>query len=126
MPAHEEAPGRDQRTEGTPYHENNTSVADCTESLSVARELIEAGIPVFVAKPATNANGSWNPGGGHNGCGYWFPRGWQRTEPNPSVLDDYRPGDALGLVDTDPRSGGDDSRAALDADGAMPRVYGVA
>jgi hypothetical protein len=102
--------------------------------LSVARDLIKAGIPVFVAKPATNADGSWDPDGGHNGCGYWLPKDWQRTEPDPRVLEGYRPGYALGMVcghkldgvDTDPRNGGDESRAALDADGAMPRVYGTA
>ena len=87
----EETPGRDQRTEGTPQHENNARIADYTESLSMARELIEAGIPVFVAKPATFGDGRWNPDGGHNGCGYWLPKGWQRTEPDLRVLDDCRP-----------------------------------
>ena len=65
---------------------------------------------------------------------YWLPKGWQKTEPDPRVLDNYRPGDALAMVcgygldglDTDPRSGGDKSRAALEADRAMPRVYGKA
>ena len=52
----EEAPSRDQRTRGD--SENTSSVADYTESLSVARELIEAGIPVFVAKPATDSRRS--------------------------------------------------------------------
>ena len=128
----EEAPSRDQRTRGD--SENTSSVADYTESLSVARELIEAGIPVFVAKPATDSDGSWDPDGGHNRCGYWLPKGWQKTEPDLRVLDVYRPGDALGMVcghkldgvDTDPHKGGDDSRAALEADGAMPHIYGKA
>ena len=128
----EEAPSRDQRTRGD--SENTSSVADYTESLSVARELIEAGIPVFVAKPATDSDGRWNPAGGHNGTGYWLPSGWQKTEPDVRVLDDYRPGDALGMVcghkldgvDTDPRNGGDESRAALEAEGIMPRIYGKA
>jgi hypothetical protein len=129
-----ETPGRDQRTEGTPQHENNSSVADYTEALSVARDLIEAGIPVFVAKPDTDADGRWNPAGGHNGCGYWLPKGWQKTEPDLRVLDDFRPGDALCMVcghkldgvDTDPRSGGDKSRAAVEAERIMPRIYGKA
>ena len=128
----EEAPSRDQRTRGD--SENTSSVADYTESLSVARELIEAGIPVFVAKPATDSDGRWDPTGGHNRCGYWLPKGWQKTEPDLRVLDVYRPGDALGMVcghkldgvDTDPHKGGDDSRAALEADGAMPHIYGKA
>ena len=50
---------------------------------------------------------------------------WQKTEPDLRVLDDYQPGDALGMVcghkldgvDTDPRTGGDKSRGALEADG---------
>ena len=42
MPAYNSAPGGDQPAEGTPQHEKNTSVADYTESLSVARDLIEA------------------------------------------------------------------------------------
>jgi hypothetical protein len=67
----EEAPSRDQRTRGD--SENTSSVADYTESLSVARDLIEAGIPVFVAKPALDRGGNWMSDGGHNGCGYWLP-----------------------------------------------------
>jgi hypothetical protein len=94
----------------------------------------QGGYPVFVAKPAANADGNWDPDEGHNGCGYWLPKAWQRTQPDPRALGDYRPGDALGMVcghgldgvDTDPRSGGEESRAGLAADGAMPRVYGVA
>ncbi len=129
-----EAPGPDPRIEGNPDHGKYASPAEYAESLSVARNLIEAGIPVFVAKPATFADGSWNPGGGHNGCGYWLPTGWQRTEPDVGVLDDYKPGCALGMVcghkldglDVDPRNGGTESRVALEAKGAVPRIYGKA
>ncbi len=103
-------------------------------TVDVMRDLIKAGIPVFVARPDVGPDGRWKPDGGHNGCGYWLPRQWQRTEPNPRVLDTYRPGDALGMVcghkldgvDVDPRGGGDGSRAALETDGVMPRVYGKA
>ena len=128
----EEAPSRDQRTRGD--SETTSSGANYTESLSVARELIEAGIPAFVAKPATDSDGSWIPDGGHNRCGYWLPKGWQRTEPDLGVLDRYKPSDALGMVcghkvdgvDTDPRSGGDKSRAALEVERIMPGIYGKA
>lgn len=107
---------------------------DCTESLLLARNLIQVGIPVFIAKQAISGDGRWDPQGGHSGCGYWLPKAWQETEPDQRVLDDYQPGDALGMVcghrvdgvDTDPRSGGDESRRRLDADGVMPCVYGVA
>jgi P4 family phage/plasmid primase-like protien len=132
MPPHEEAPDRDKHGGGD--SENTSSVADYSEPLSVARSLIDAGIPVFVAKPARFNDGRWNPDGGHNKCGYWLPPGWQKTEPDVGVLDDYRPSDALGMVcghkldglDTDPRNGGGESRVALQAEGAMPRVYGKA
>ena len=130
-----EGDGRDLRTSGPPRNsENNPRAQDYRKSLSVAQELINAGIPVFVAKPDTDQDGNWNPRGCHNGCGYWLPKGWQRTKPDLRVLDGYAPGDALGMVcghkvdglDTDPRNGGDKSRAALEAEGAMPRVYGKA
>ena len=35
-------------------------------------------------------------------------------------------GHKLDGVDTDPHKGGDDSRSALEADGAMPHIYGKA
>ncbi|WP_231382575.1 helix-turn-helix domain-containing protein [Mycobacterium simiae] len=105
-----------------------------TDPLWVARVLIEAGVPVFIAKPAKHFDGGWDSSGGHHGCGYWLPKKWQSTEPDLRVLEKYQPGDALGMVcgrkvdgvDTDPRNGGDKSRADLAASGTMPRVYGVA
>ena len=128
------APGPDHPTVRKPDHGEHASPAECSESLSVARNLIHAGIPVFVAKPATHTDGSWNPGGGHNGCGYWLPKEWPKTTPDLRMLDLYEAGDALAMVcghkvdglDADPRNGGDESRAALDAKGAIPRVYGIA
>ena len=93
-----EPPDQDKRTRADSRGADNASGAEYTESLSVARDLIEAGIPVFVAKPATNNDGSWSPGGGHNGCGYWLPKGWPRTEPDLHVLDQHEPDDALGMV----------------------------
>jgi hypothetical protein len=129
-----EAPSPNCRTAGKADRRDCASPTEHAESLSVARALIEAGIPVFIAKPATNSDGSWDSSGGHHGCGYWLPKAWQATEPDHRVLDQYEPGDALGMVcghkvdgvDTDPRNGGDESRADLAARGAMPRVYGVA
>ncbi|PBC35036.1 hypothetical protein CJ179_50215 [Rhodococcus sp. ACS1] len=99
--------------------------------LDIARALIGCGIPIFVAHPALEG-GTWNPRSGHGKCGYWLPTRWQNTIPDPTVLDGYRPGDALcmvtghgiDVVDTDPRNGGDTERAGLDAAGIMPTVYG--
>ena len=96
VPEYEEAPSRDQRTRGD--SENTSSIADYAESLSVARDLIKAGIPVFVAKPDTDSDGRWNPAGGHNATGYWLPKKWQQTQLDLGVLDSYKPSEALAMV----------------------------
>jgi IclR helix-turn-helix domain len=116
------------------HYNDPPSQPDAAEALQVARSLIDAGVPVFIAKPDADQDGRWNPCGGHNRCGYWLPKAWPKIEPDHRVLDQYEPGDALGMVcghkvdgiDTDPRSGGGESHAALDADGVIPRVYGLA
>jgi hypothetical protein len=90
-----------------------------TPALDIARQLAAEGIPIFVAHPDPSAP-----------TGYRLPSGWQRTIPNPAVVDSWRPGMALcavmghgiDLVDIDPRNGGDP--AALD--GKMPISYGYA
>lgn len=98
-------------------------------ALDVARQLAASGVPVFLARPALDDSGQWNPAAGAGG--YWLPRGWQTTEADPATLDDWQPGMAvcavtggpLDLLDTDPRSGGDTSRAELERDGLLPRVW---
>lgn len=90
--------------------------------LAVARAMVAAGIPVFIA--------ARNHGSGHE---FLLPKSWQTTKPNPEVIDRWRPGMALcavmGVVcdgaDTDPRNGGAESRADLVAAGVWPKVYGV-
>lgn len=90
--------------------------------LEVAREMIRVGIPIFAA--------ARNHG---QGSEFHFPRAWQETRPNESVLDQWKPGMALcavtgvvaDVLDTDPRNGGDASRAQLVAAGMWPRVYGT-
>lgn len=80
--------------------------------ITVARELIRMGVPIFVGRRADSF-----PSGGTGDTGYHLPSGWQQTEPDESVLGDYRDGDALAAVmgatfdvlDTDPRHSGDDS-----------------
>lgn len=72
------------------------------EALSIARRLASAGIPIFIANPASNKTG------------FTPPSGWQNTVADPSVVDLWRPGLALcacmgsglDLIDIDPRNGG--------------------
>lgn len=73
------------------------------QALGIARLLIKAGMPVFLAAP--------NPSSRH---GFDLPGGWQMTEPDTAVIDAWRPGMALcavtgrtlDLVDIDAYSGG--------------------
>lgn len=102
-------------------------MSDLTEGqrkgLAIARAMVEAGIPVFVA--------ARNHGTGHE---FHLPKAWQQTRPNPEVIDRWRPGMALcavtgvvaDVLDTDPRNGGDASRQEIISSGMWPRVYGVA
>lgn len=90
-----------------------------SSALDVARQLVAAGIPVFIAQSDATAKTGYRP-----------PPRWERTVPDPDVVDRWQPGLALcavmgcglDLIDFDPRNGGDP--AALD--GMLPRVYGVA
>lgn len=103
------------------------------DALKHARNLIEHGVPVFIAEPAMR-NGHWDPAGGHDGTGYWMPKGWQKTVPDVAVLDRWRPGKALcavmghgvDLLDVDPRNGGDVTKAGLQDAAMWPRSYGTA
>lgn len=96
------------------------------EGLDTARYLAGCGVPIFLAPPAM-AGKEWDYSGGHNGTGYLFPRGWQRTKPDPSVLDRWREGWAVCAVmgyevdglDLDLYKGGH-------LNGVMPKVYGTA
>lgn len=91
--------------------------------LGVACHMIQIGIPVFVA--ARNSMDT--------GPEFLYPKGWETTRPNESVIDRWRPGMALcavtgvraDVLDTDPRNGGAESRADLMAAGVWPRVYGT-
>lgn len=86
--------------------------------LDVARSLAAAGIPVFIAPRDDTAP-----------AGFRLPTGWQRTLPDPRVLDHWRPGMAvcavmghgLDLLDVDPRNGGDAGRAVQ-----LAHVHGAA
>lgn len=95
---------------------------EIAEALKVARELIDAGIPVFAAAPNPDRPGQ-----------YYLPKEWEKTEPDPAWIDRWRPGWALGAVgggpadflDFDPRNGGDQSLRELEIQGQVPRVFGV-
>lgn len=86
------------------------------QALAIARMLVKAGMPMFLAHPDLGARHGWR-----------LPFGWETNEPDVSVVDSWRPGMALcavtghtfDLVDVDPRSGG--SEADLGA--VMPHSY---
>ena len=67
--------------------------------------------------------------GGRHGWLRLLPAGWERTEPDPTVVDRWQPGMALAAVmghvvdglDVDPRNGGLDSLTDI----TVPRTYGV-
>lgn len=92
------------------------------QGLAIARAMVEAGIPVFVAHR--------NSGPGHE---FLLPKAWQTTRPDVRAVERWRPGMALcavtgvlaDVIDTDPRNGGDVSRQEIIDAGMWPRVYGV-
>lgn len=94
--------------------------AQTARALEVARELVRAGVPVFVAPPDPTTT-----------TGYRLPRQWETSTPNLDVVERWRPGwalcavmgHALDLVDVDPRNGGDATVAGLMAGRAWPRSY---
>jgi putative DNA primase/helicase len=94
-----------------------TQLAD----LTIARAMIQAGIPIFIA--ARNH--------GDKGREFHLPKAWQETRPNPGVIDRWKPGMALcavtgiitDVLDTDLQNGGVESRNSLTE--MWPRVYGT-
>lgn len=89
------------------------------EALQRARHLAKHGVPLFIARPDPGAP-----------TGFQFPGDWQHTEPDPAVVDRWKPGWALcavmghvvDAIDVDLQHEGD--LASLN--GARPRSYGVA
>lgn len=92
--------------------------------LELPIRLIEAGVPVFVAPPV--------PMGYDRRSEFFFPRGWQRTEPDVDELLEWRPGWAVcavtgiqfDVLDVDPRNGGAASLEMLKSVGVMPPSFG--
>jgi len=91
-------------------------------AIATAHEMVDAGIPVFVA--------SRNSGAGPE---FLYPKGWETTKPSHDWVNRWRPGMALcavtgvvaDVLDTDPRNGGAESRVDLTNAGVWPRVYGT-
>jgi len=89
--------------------------------LEWARWLAANGIPIFLARPAHDGDAE-----NFRKIGFVLPAEWNRTRPDPAVLDRWQPGMAvaavmgcgLDLLDVDPRSGG-----ALPAGFPVPRVH---
>lgn len=114
--------------------------SDVATGLRIARELIEAGIPVFAAPPCPS--GPFAPEGaapcdrdGHAGGAeeYDLPGKWQMTVPSPVWLERWQPGWALGAVgghvadflDEDPRNGGTPTVDEVKGAGQWPTVFGI-
>jgi hypothetical protein len=109
---------------------------DIARDLNIARDLVAAGVPVFVAQPCLPDCGSnkHKPGQGTGGSGFHLPLKWETTTTAGNQVDRWRPGWALcavmghavDLVDVDPRNGGNETVAGLQAAGSWPRSYGRA
>jgi AAA domain len=97
--------------------------SEIATALQVARRLIAAGVPMFVAKPDPTQK-----------SGYQLPLKWDTARPLLDVVDRWRPGWALCAVgghvcdflDVDVQNGGDVDEAGLRDAGMWPRSYGRA
>jgi hypothetical protein len=86
------------------------------QALLIARMLVKAGVPMFLAHPDPSARHGWR-----------LPFGWETNEPDVSIVDQWRPpmalcavtGHTFDLIDIDPRSGGSED----DLGAVMPRSY---
>lgn len=84
------------------------------QALGIARMLVKAGVPVFVAHPDSSSSSGWS-----------LPFGWESTEPDTAAVEAWRPGMALcavtgrtfDLVDVDTYAGGDERAIP------MPKAY---
>lgn len=112
-------PAGETHVTGSP---DSGDTSDMHQALAVARSLVKAGVPVFVAPPADE------PGT------YRIPKGWQHTRPSLIELTRWRVGWALGMVgghgwdvlDIDPRNGGNQSWQQLREQHATPTIFGSA
>jgi hypothetical protein len=99
------------------------ATAEELAALDIARQMAQAGIPIFVCPPRLDRPGK-----------YFFKADWQNTIADPSALDAWRPGWGVGAVggvgadflDVDPRSGGQESAQELKDAGHWPLTFGTA
>lgn len=93
------------------------------DALDAARRLAEAGVPLFLGRPANNK------------LGFQLPKGWERrAKADPEIVDRWKPGWALcavtghlvDVIDIDPRNGGSLEALEKALGDDMPRVYGMA
>jgi hypothetical protein len=78
-------------------------------------------VPIFLARYSAN------------NLGFRLPEGWEKTQPDPGVVDAWKPGMALcavmghvvDAIDVDPRNGGTLEALQAALGGELPRVYGV-
>jgi hypothetical protein len=99
------------------------SETEIATALDIARDLIKAGVPLFLAKPDPASESGYTP-----------PPGWPTSTPLLDIVDRWRPGWALcavgghicDFVDVDPRNGGDVDEAGLRNAKIWPTSYGRA
>jgi len=105
-------------------------------ALDIARHMAMSGIPIFTAAPCLGRGCTpdclaMTKGEGQK-SGYHLPSKWDRTQPDPRVVESWVPGMALCAVgghtcdflDCDPRNGGLASSEQLFEQGAWPVGYG--
>lgn len=106
------------------YHDPTMLTEEQRGALDVARGLASAGVPIFIARPATSEDKPHI-----QKVGFALPHKWQQTVADPRAVDIWVPGFALcavmghglDLVDLDLHAGG-----TLPPDIPMPAVMGVA
>jgi len=93
----------------TTAHETSTTTGD----LDRARELTEAGVPVFIAPPNPDYDPTVTDRDDPRSREFLLPGKWQETPADPRTLDGWKPGYAVCLVtghgldaaDIDPKNG---------------------
>lgn len=105
----------------TTAHETSTTTGD----LDRARELTEAGVPVFIAPPNPDYDPTVTDRDDPRSREFLLPGKWQETPADPSTLDGWKPGYAVCLVtghgldaaDIDPKNGAENIAQAHRMDG---------